>query len=471
MNDSAATSVDRVPAKADVVVIGAGFAGLSAAVRLAAAGRSVVVVEQAPRLGGRATSFTDRESGERVDNGQHAIFGCYRETYRFLDLIGTAGLVPLQPRFSLTMADPKTERLATLTCPNWPAPLHLLGGLLQWRALAVADRIRALRLARVLMQVRRDGARAVADRVQPGQTVAEWLTAHGQSATLCEWLWYPLAIAALNQSPQSASAAPFVRVLGELFAPDPTAAAIGLPTAPLEDVIGPPSAAYLRARSGDVIMKAAGAIVVDSAGAVSGVWAGDRLIETAVAISTVPWHAIDRIWRDGVPAPIAPVVQRALTLPSSPIVTVNLWLDQPIPQVSTMPFVGLVGSTMHWLFFKSAIFGAGTDHVAVVASGADELLRRENDELSSIAYESVIRALPFRMGHRLRRSVVVRESRATFSLAPGLPARPSTVTPVPGFFLAGDWTDTGLPGTIEGAVLSGHTAADQVLSHLQAAAG
>ncbi|HEX5068634.1 MAG TPA: hydroxysqualene dehydroxylase HpnE [Vicinamibacterales bacterium] len=462
MSHADATPSDRAPLRADAVVIGAGFAGLSAAVKLAAAGRSVIVVEQAPRLGGRATSFTDRESGERVDNGQHAIFGCYRETYRFLEVIGTAGLVPLQKRFSLTMAG-ADARLETLTCPSWPAPWHLLAGLLRWRALGLADRASALKLANVLMRVRRDGAKAAADRVPPDQTVAEWLKRHGQSARLCDWLWYPLAIAALNQLPDTAAAGPFVRVLGELFAPDPSAAAIGLPTAPLEDVIGPSSVAYLRARGGDVLLKSAGAVAIDSAGAVRGVWAGDRLIETNVAISAVPWHAVDRIWRDGVPDAIGPLVQRAVALPASPIVTVNLWFDAPTPDAAIPPFVGLVGAPMHWLFFKSAIFGGGTEHVAVVASGADRLLRQDNAALTRLAAEHVCRVVPVTRGRQVRRSVIVREPRATFSLAPGLPPRPPVVTPVRGFFLAGDWTDTGLPGTIEGAVQSGHSAADESL--------
>jgi squalene-associated FAD-dependent desaturase len=465
MPGDAVNNPDAVPDRADVVVIGAGFAGLSAAVRLAAAGRSVVVVEQAPRLGGRATSFTDRESGERVDNGQHAIFGCYRETYRFLREIGAAGLVPLQSRFTLTMAD-ADARIATLTCPDWPAPWHLLAGLMRWRAIGLGDRAGALRLARILLQVRRAGARAVADQVPPDQTVQDWLTAHGQSPALCEWLWNPLAIAALNQLPASAAARPFVRVLAELFAPDRTAAAIGLPTVALEDLVGPPSVAFLRARRGNVLLKSQGVVELDAAGAVRGVWADDRLIETSAAVSSVPWHAIDRIFRDGPPAPMAEIVRQAIALPSSPIVTVNLWFDEPIADAAAVPFVGLVGSPMHWVFYKASILGGGAEHVAVVASGADQLLRQGNDALTALAVEHMARALPGLRSRRVRRSVVVREPRATFSLAPGLPPRPQTVTPVRGLFLAGDWTDTGLPGTIEGAVQSGHVAADRVLEQL-----
>lgn len=452
-----------VPARADVVVIGAGFAGLSAAVRLAAAGRSVVVVEQAPRLGGRATSFTDRESGERVDNGQHALFGCYRETYAFLERIGAGHLAPLQRRLSLTMADDR-GRPATLTCPALPAPWHLLAGLMRWPAIGLADRASALRLARFLLRIRRRGARAVADDVATDQTASQWLDSHRQSRALCDWLWHPLAIAALNQSPDTAAAPPFVRVLGELFAPDPQAAAIGLPIVPLEDLYGPPAVAYLEARGGRVLMRSTASVMLDAQDGVAAVRAGDATIPTSTVISSVPWHAAGGLWDHSPPPVLSEILRHAASVRSSPIVTVNLWFDPPALDAAHAPFMGLVGGPMHWIFNKSAIVGGITAHVAVVASGADDLARLDNDQITAIAVAQIGRALSSPRPRQVRRSVVVREHRATFSLAPGGPPRPATVTPLRGFFLAGDWTDTGLPGTIEGAVQSGHRAADAVLS-------
>ncbi len=451
------------PVRADAVVIGAGFAGLSAAVRLAGAGRSVIVVDQAPRFGGRATSFLDRETGERVDNGQHALFGCYRETYAFLKRIGAGHLAPLQSRFTLTMAGERGSG-GTLTCPRLPAPWHLVAGLMRWRAIGLADRASALRLAGLLLRIRRRGARGVADEVPARQTVSQWLDARGQSRALCDWLWHPLAIAALNQRPGVAAAAPFVRVLGELFAPDPAAAAIGLPAVPLDDLYGPPAAVFLRARAGDVWLNAPATVLLDAAGRIGGVRAGDRTIDTSVVVSTVPWHAFDRIWDGMPPEELAGTATRAASMRDSPIVTANLWWDPPAARAMTRPLVGLVGGPMHWVFNRAAIVGRGATHVSVVASGADDLVRLDNDAIAAAAVAQLGRAMPAFRAHALRRAVVVRERRATFSLAPGGPPRPGAATALGGFFLAGDWTDTGLPGTIEGAVQSGHAAADAVLS-------
>jgi predicted NAD/FAD-dependent oxidoreductase len=178
-------------------------------------------------------------------------------------------------------------------------------------------------------------------------------------------------------------------------------------------------------------------------------------------VSAVPWHAIDRLWEGAIPSRLDGIVSRARAMRPSPIVTVNLWFDR---RVTHAPFVGLVDGPLHWVFDKQRIFGGPSAHLSVVASGADALAGLDKTALGDLAQAELRRALPAVRGARLVRAVVVREHRATFSLAPGEPTRPGARTPVDGFYLAGDWTDTGLPGTIEGAVSSGHAAAGCVLA-------
>jgi len=446
---------------APVVVIGAGWAGLSAAVRLADAGLPVMLLEEGPRLGGRATAFLDRESGEHVDNGQHVLFGCYRETYAFLRRIGTAGLAPLQPRLELTMVGSRGER-ARLRCPRLPAPWHLVAGVLGWSALPFGDRRTALRLRRVIKDVRRDGAAAVAARVPPDQTVDVWLQEHGQSPGLAEWLWHPLALAALNQSPATAAAAPFVRVLGELFSSNPSSAAVGLPAVPLDDLCATPAKAYIEERGGMVQLRAPARVELTDAGAIRAVYAGDARIDTSCVISAVPWFGFGRLWPRGAPPPLARVAEHAAATDSSPIVTVNLWLDGPALDAGER-FVGLVRGPAQWVFDKRALWDDRAGHIAVVVSGADSIVRMDNAQATETVLRQLRKVLPRLADRQLLRSVVVREHRATFSLAPDAPPRPPTVTDLPGFYLAGDWTDTGLPGTIESAVVSGHRAAEAVI--------
>jgi squalene-associated FAD-dependent desaturase len=387
------------------------------------------------------------------------LFGCYRETYRFLRAIGADSLAPLQPRLSLTFAAPG-GRVATLTCPRLPPPLHLVAGVLRWPGLPFTDRLSAVRMAGFIRDARRIGPAAAAARVPEDWTVDRWLSAHRQSSALCDWLWHPLAFAALNQAPDTAAARPFARVVAELFGPRVEDSAVGLSRVPLDDLFAEPARRYLEARGGEVRTRAPGRVVLDTTGAVTGVRVGDVAIAAPVVVSTVPWHAFARIWDGPPPSAIGDVAAAAEAMASASIVTVNLWLDGTAIDSS---FVGLVGGPMHWVFDKSAILGERAGHLSIVSSGADDLVRLDNAALTRIAVEQLRAALPGMQGRVIRRSVVVREPRATFSLAPGQPPRPGTRTPIPGLYLAGDWTDTGLPATIEGAVVSGHRAAEAVL--------
>lgn len=438
----------------DVIVIGAGFAGLAAGVRLAANGVRVLVLESRGRLGGRATAFRDRETDELVDNGQHVLLGCYRETFALLRQIGAEGHVSLQPHLAVTMIDRDGMR-SRLDCSGFPAPIHLLAGVFDWSALTWRDRWSALQMAgpiRVAVrQIAGDTRRLAAS---PGETVESWLVRNDQTPRMREMLWTPLALAALNQSPRIAAAPVFARVLGEMFGGDPRAAAIGLPARPLDIMYAEPALNYIEERGGAVRTGMPAKVRIEK-GRIAAVMVGSECWRPGAVIAAVPWFALPDLF-EGEVDPLAALLRAAAATAASPIVTVNLWFDRA---VLDEPFIGLPGRTMQWVFDKRQVLGEEASHLSLVSSGADKVLQRTNDELVAIAERELTAAVPSVRDARLVRSTVVREPRATFSLAPGQPARPHTRTAVAGLFLAGDWIDTGLPATIEGAVRSGNLAA------------
>ena len=437
----------------DVIIVGAGFAGLSAAVELTRRGARVLVLEARPGLGGRASSFVDPETGETVDNGQHVLIGCYDETFRFLRAIGTEELVRLNTELDIEFVD-REGRRTRLRTARLPAPWHLVGGLLRWRALSWRDRLAAIRLGRVLARMAR------ADRDAEGahrDTVDVWLERHGQTARLREMLWDPLAVAALNQPPSVAAAAPFLGVVSRMFRGSRRNAAIGVPRVPLDALYASPAAAWIAARAGEVRTNAPARIVC-AGERVSHVDVKGERIEAGAVVCAVPWHALERTVSPA-PSVLADTIARANATESSPIVTVNVWFDTA---VTSVPFVGLPGRTMQWVFDKRQAFGSSASHLSLVSSGAEAIVAETNASLVERALAEIRTALPAARHAVVRRANVVREKRATFSLAPGQPARPDTVTPVRGLLLAGDWIDTGLPATIESAVASGHRAASLV---------
>ena len=452
----------------DVIVIGAGFAGLSAAARLADAGVRVLVLEAKGRLGGRATAFTDPATGELVDNGQHVLFGGYHETRRFLHLIGAAENVRAQPALEVLFID-RAGRKSALCCPPLPAPLHLLGGILEWDGLPLADRLAVLRIVPALARARHSIERAAS----PSETVDSWLRANGQPRRLRDFFWEPLAIAALNQSPHQAGATAFVRVLVDLFTGARQDASIVMPLLPLHLMYAEPARRFIEARGGEIRTGAAAQVVVNGARvtgvtvrggrAAAGASRQDEKIRASGVVVAVPWFGLRSAVADAGDRamPLTTTLDSASRMDSSPIVTVNLWFDRSVMEA---PFVGLPGRTMQWIFDKRFILGDAASHLSLVSSGANRILQLSNEQVVGLALGEIIEAVPAAREAVLKRVTVVREPNATFSLSPGQPRRPSTLTAVPGLALAGDWIDTGLPGTIESAVVSGHRAADAILN-------
>jgi hydroxysqualene dehydroxylase len=293
------------------------------------------------------------------------------------------------------------------------------------------------------------------------ETVRQWLVRHGQAPRLCELLWEPLALAALNQSIDHAAAEHFVGVLQKMFGPDPAAASIVLPAVPLDDLYAKPAREWLSARGAEVRLNAPAHVRV-SGDRIVGVRIRDEHVDVPIVISAVPWFALPSIFEEP-PALLRETMRHAADLESSAIVTVNFWFDRPI--VDRL-LIGLPGRAFQWVFDKGAIFENGASHLSLVASGASALVSDSNDTLVQRALAELRDAVPAARTATLRRASAIRERRATFSLAPDAAPRPDTKTAVEGFFLAGDWIDTGLPATIESAVVSGHSAAQKALEKL-----
>jgi zeta-carotene desaturase len=245
-----------------------------------------------------------------------------------------------------------------------------------------------------------------------------------------------------------------------MFSPDPAAAAIALPIKPLHEMYAEPARAYITARGGEVRTSAPARVAIDK-GRVAGVEVRGERHAVPTIVSAVAWHSIGNLFGPMASEAPAGLLASAARMEPQPIVTVNLWYDR---EVMSEPFAGLPGRTMQWVFDKRLAFGGTASHLSLVSSGATEISSWSAEALTAIAREEIGSSVPGARDARLVRSSVIREKRATFSLAPGQPPRPGPETPVDGLFLAGDWTDTGLPATIEGAVVSGHAAARAILS-------
>lgn len=444
----------------DVVVVGAGVAGLRAAVLLAAQGARVAVLEAKAILGGRATAFVDPQTGETVDNGQHVMLGCYHETFEFLRQIGTEDRIRVQPGLEVDFVDRAGER-SRLSLPALPPPINFAAGLLDWSALSWRDRLAAFRLAgpiRLAQKVQRAKSRErTPTRIaaSPGETVEEWLINNGQTERLREMLWEPLALATLNQSVRVAAAPPFVAVLAQMFGGGPRDASLALPTCPLDQLYAEPARRFIEARGGEVRIGCSARIHLEN-GTVTHVDARGERLETAAVAAAVPWFALVDLFH-GDTRPVDAIRQAAAATAPSPIASVNLWLSR---RVLRTPFLGLPGRAMQWVFDKEQMFDTETSHITLVSSGADAVMALQNDELIALALHELRDAVPEARSAKVVRASVVRERRATYSLAPGQPRRPPTATDVKGLVLAGDWIDTGLPATIEGAAISGRRAAE-----------
>ncbi|OGR89549.1 MAG: hypothetical protein A2992_03880 [Elusimicrobia bacterium RIFCSPLOWO2_01_FULL_59_12] len=436
-----------------VIIIGGGFAGLSAATALAERGYRVIVLEGRQVLGGRAYSFADPQSGDAVDNGQHLFMGCYFETRAFLKRIGQEDAIHFQPSLSADFADTQGGT-ARLRCWRLPAPWHLLSGLMRLSSLSWADRFRLLYMSRALRH-----ARTHPDELGP-LTVEQWLTRWNQSERARHHLWDLIAIAALNEDPAIASAAPFAAVLERAFFAGTENARLGFATAGLSDLYVRAAGAFIEERGGEVRVKSPVESILLRNDRIEGVRLreGSRLAADWV-ISAVPAPALLKMLPEAAIA-AEPVFQRMRRLRPAPIISFHLWFDRAITRRA---FVGLLDTHVQWVFNKSAILSlpkGKEGYVSAVISGAHAFIDWPESKLLGMVLEELRRVFPKAREAALVRSRVIKEHQATLSPAVGSEAlRPAHPSPYRGLLLAGDWTKTGLPATIESACLSGHACA------------
>jgi len=433
---------------ARIAVVGGGLAGIAAALECADSGASVTLYESRPRLGG--ATFSVERDGRWLDNGQHIALRCCTDYLTFLDRLGVAELAPVQPRLRMPVLR-EGRRPAFIARNAMPAPLHLGNSLLRYAPLTMRERLSAVRAALALRRLDPDDPRL------DEQTFGEWLRAHGQSSAAIEALWNLIALPTLNLHADHASLAAAVKVFrtGLLDAND--AADIAVSTVPLQRLHGDAAAAALADRDARVLT---GTPVV-------GVRAGevelDRGTETADAVVVaVPNQSVAKLLPPGT------VDAEAMeALGSSPIVNLHVHYDR---RVLDEPFAAGVGTPVQFVFDRTASSGVARGQlVAVSLSGADAEIGEPVATLRERYLPALERLLPLARGATVLDFTVTREPRATFRVAPGSRRlRPGTRTAVPGVYLAGAWTDTGWPATMESAVRSGLLAAHAALDDLAA---
>lgn len=446
----------------EVLVVGGGFAGLAAGVALAQEGRRVRLLEQKPHLGGRAFSFIDSTTGSTVDNGQHLFMGCYHQTIEFLKTIGTLDRLHFQPGLSVQFLE-ADGRLSSLDCPRLPAPWHLLAGVLRSASVSWSEKFEVLRMRRAL-RVSHDSSNG-----NLRDTVDEWLAKLGQSENLRQNFWNLICIAAMNEDPKIASANLFQRVLKLALFSSALDSRLGIARVGLSDCYTRAAAEFITVRGGTVELGRNVTRILISEGACRGVTlAGEEIVEAETVLSAAPWNKFVEL----LPGDVLrnePFFTNILALRPAPIISINLWFDRP---VTDLEFAGLRGTTIQWLFNRSRIISAGAEseaasnisQISLVLSGAHEHIGRTKEELLAVALKDLAGLLPATKQAKLTHSLVIKERFATFSPSVGIDElRPTPTTPIRGLYLAGDWTATGLPATIEGAVKSGYTAAQEIL--------
>lgn len=448
-----------------VAIVGGGLAGLAAAARAVRLGWSPIVLEQRPYLGGRAFSFIDRETGIEVDNGQHVFLGACAEYMEFLKEIGAWDNVTIQDRLDIPVTKGgRTSRLRW--SKGLPDSLGLTPSLLGYRHLGFIDKLRvAYGMARIRgVRLAREGSSL--DR----QYFETWLREHGQNDATIRNLWNLIVLPALNDDISAVSAEAGIMLFQTALLGGSAASAIGYSRVALTELAGAAATRYIEAAGGEVRTSAEVAQVNVEQGVARGVTLADgEELEADAVVLAVPHHAVEAI----LPPKVAGAAPFALAgkLNSAPIVGVHIWYATT---VLDDVFVAVLDSPVQWVFNVDAMHSrsaqsarnpvegreASSQHVVISLSGAWNWSQMTRAELQATFVPEMARLFPRARADAVRRFLSVKQVQATFRCTPGSAAfRPGQRTPVQNLLLAGDWTSTGWPSTMEGAVRSGNLAA------------
>jgi squalene-associated FAD-dependent desaturase len=445
----------------NVIVIGGGLAGLSSAVALAEAGHRVRLLEKRPHLGGRAASYV-LPGGEHVDNCQHVTLGCCTNLEDFYRRVGAADKI----RFfdQLLFAAPDGRRGAMESFPL-PPPLHMALSFARFPLLGWADK---LAIARALLTIARSGGRPV--EISTGSvTMLDWLQKHRQTERAIRRFWEVILVSALDEELDRIDARYGIDVFWKAFLSTGGGYRVGIPCVPLGELYDGCREAIV-GRGGEVLLRAGVRGIQVTRNQVTGIEREDGSVETAdYYVTAVP--------QDILPALLpADVVEREAVflnlrnLRTSPITGVHLWFDK---KIMGEPFLTMLDSTTQWVFNKTQLYGGGAategQYLQLVISASYNLVPRSRQEIIELCLNELRGVLPGIREAKLLKGTVVKETSATFSPAPGSDQwRPAQKSPLAGLFLAGDWTFTGWPSTMEGAVRSGYLAAEAILSDVGA---
>ncbi|AMV37591.1 hydroxysqualene dehydroxylase HpnE [Planctomyces sp. SH-PL62] len=444
-----------------VVIVGGGLAGLATAATLVGRGLRITLLESRPRLGGRAGSFTDPVTGELVDNCQHVSMVCCTNLADFCRRVGIDGLFRREPAITFLAPDGRTS---TLRAGLGPAPFHLGLSFLRSKHLRWGDKLRvAYGLARLALD--RDAGRRAEG------TFADWLIRHRQTVRTMNLFWGPVLVSALNERLDLMDVGLARQVFVDGFLMNRRGFQMEIPAAPLGELYGAPLEAWLRARGVEVRLTT-GVRSIDpdpeDASAVGGVTLRNgEALDADFVVATVPFDRVGGLLDPAIRA-LVPALEGLKGMESSPITGVHLWFDRP---VCPLDHVVAPGRLLHWVFNHSALQGRGSEaggqYLQVVISAAYDLVGMDKGAIRDAVLADLAEMWPVAREAKLLRWWVVTEHGATFAARPGVAAlRPPQRTPVDGLFLAGDWTDTGWPATMEGAVRSGYLASQGVLEDL-----